>query len=61
MNNYFLEKLAIVFGKRLDPVDNFGHLVVNVVTLLHVLCDLAVRIHDCGVVAAAEQLTDFRK
>lgn len=54
MNNYFFEKLAIVFGKRLDPVDNFGHLVVNVVTLLHVLCDLAVRIHDCGVVAAAE-------
>src|SRR5690606_10591645 len=37
------------------------HLVVQRATLLHELADLLVRVHDRGVIAIAEELTDLRQ
>src|SRR5665648_966017 len=43
----------------LDPVREFGHLVVDGAALGHQLTNLPVRVHDGGVVAAAELLADL--
>lgn len=48
---------AVVVSYR---VDYLGDLVVDVATLVHPLCNSAVGIHHCGVVAVSENLADFR-
>ena len=45
----------------LDPVRQLGHLVVDRAPLGHELADLLVRVHDRGVVPAAELLADLRQ
>ena len=48
-------------GALLDPRGELLHLVVDAPTLGHLLADLLVRVHDRGVVAAAEGLPDLRQ
>jgi hypothetical protein len=50
-------------GQRLllDPVGELGDLVVNRPALGHQGADFLVRVHDRGVVAAAELLADLRQ
>src|SRR5450830_322059 len=45
----------------LDAVGQLGHLVVDAAALGHELADLAIGVHDRGVVPAAERLPDFRQ
>ena len=46
---------------RLDAVGQFGDLVVHTSTLGHELSDLAIGVHNGGVIAAAKLLTDLGK
>jgi len=43
-----------------DPVGQLGDLVVRCAAFAHQLTNLAVGVHDGGVVAPAEQLSDLR-
>jgi hypothetical protein len=45
-------------GALLDPGGEFLHLVVGAAAFGHLFADLAVRMHHCGVIAAAEDLAD---
>ena len=45
-------------GALLDPGGEFLHLVVGATAFGHLLADLAVGVHDRGVIAAAENLAD---
>ena len=46
---------------ELDPVGQLSNLVIDRASLSHELADLAISMHHCGVVAAAEGLTNLRK
>lgn len=48
-----------LFSVGLNSLDDLCHLVVNVATLVHVIGDFLVGIHNSGVIAATKQLTDF--
>src|SRR5689334_13567905 len=52
---------VLVLGVLFDAVGQLGDLVVERPPLGHVLPDLAVGVHDRGVVAAAERLPDARQ
>jgi hypothetical protein len=47
-------------GALLDPGGQFLHLVIGAATFSHLLADLSVRVHHCGVVAATEGLPNPR-
>ena len=52
--------IGLCAGTRLDAAGQLGHLVVDAHPLGHLRPDLAVGVHDGGVVAAAEGLPDLR-
>ncbi len=51
----------LVPSLKLDSVGELGDLVIDRAALGHELADLAVSMHHCGVVAAAEGLPDLGK
>lgn len=51
---------ALLLRALLDSRSQFLHLVVDAAPLGHFLADLLVRVHDGGVIAATEVLSDAR-
>ena len=53
------KRLSSLIAALLEARGQLGHVVVNFRLFLHIIADAGIRVHDRGVIAAAEHFADI--